>query len=96
MTTNFGVEDRGCLPVMAANPQLQTQSKQLLFGPGTGTLSITSLQKDYGAYIDLLCSTSGTCCSTSFCNSSRMLSASQNGLTFYLSVLSLLGFFMSI
>ena len=38
---------------MAEKTDTQTQSSQLLLGPDTGTLSITSLQTDYGAYIDL-------------------------------------------
>ena len=92
MITNFGVKDRGCLPIMSSSTKTQAQTQQLLLGPGKGTTSITSLQTDYGAYITLLCSASGICCSTGLCNGSNtlFLYTKNDVFTIFLSFLALI------
>ena len=68
-TQNFAIGDRGCLPSIGTSAQLQSQTQTLILAAGTGTLTGTGIWTDYGAYLTLLCSTSGTCCASSLCNS---------------------------
>ena len=77
-TQNFAIGDRGCLPSISTTAQLQTQTQTLILAAGTGTLTGTGVWTDYGAYLTLLCSTSGTCCATSLCNSANKFNGYLN------------------
>ena len=68
--TQFRAGDRGCLPIIlnsAAASQLKNRPLTLV--PLTG-FNLASVFNDYGNWVDLLCSTSGTCCTTNLCNPS--------------------------
>jgi hypothetical protein len=70
--TNFAVGDRGCFPLIGAAAATQTATVQLVLQGGSGTLTAAAINTDYGAYVTLLCATSGTCCTTNLCNTSAM------------------------
>ena len=66
----FVAGDRGCLPIIlnsAAAPQ--STSDPLTLTPLNG-FTFASVGNDYGNWVYLLCSTSGTCCTTNLCNAS--------------------------
>ena len=91
--TNFVVGDRGCLPLMGTSAQAATQTAtvQLVLGQiASGTLTGAIANTDYGAYIQLLCSTSGTCCTTNLCNGSGKIQMNL-ATTFISSTLIVLG-----
>ncbi len=61
--------DRGCLPTVSdfTDAILQTAKAQLTLMPSMIALP-NNLNVDYAAVNLLLCSTSGTCCTTDLCN----------------------------
>jgi hypothetical protein len=88
---NFGVNDRGCLPVMDSVAATQTQNAYLKLA-SQGTFDATEAQADLSAYHNLLCSTSGVCCYTNLCNESTRLRMSD--ITYCLSALIYCLFFL--
>lgn len=83
------------MPIIAdtgsAQTQSQTQYLKLAATSGT-TLTGSGVWTDYGAYITLLCSTSGTCCSTSLCNASNKIKPAHTNaaLVLFISLSSIL------
>ena len=71
---NFASSDKGCMPLIGAAAATQTATVQIVLQGGSGALTAAAIQTDYGLYVTLLCSTSGSCCTTNLCNS-----ASGNG-----------------
>ena len=70
LTPNFVAGDRGCLPAVgAANTasSLQATNAQLTLGAANGATTDV-VAANYAQATVLLCSTSGTCCTTDLCN----------------------------
>ena len=87
--TQFIAGDRGCLPIIldsAAAPQ--TTREPLTLIPLSS--SFASVGNDYGDWVNLLCSTSGTCCTTNFCNASGRIE--MNLATAFMLIVGLMSF----
>jgi hypothetical protein len=66
-TTGLVAGDRGCLPAVDGTFASQATTSQLTLATAGGVTN-TGLASDYALAIRLLCSTSGTCCTTDLCN----------------------------
>jgi hypothetical protein len=95
--TNFAAGDRGCLPAVAASgaadvpSTLQATNVQLVLGTAASATTDVAAG-DYALAVRLLCSTSGTCCTTDLCNTMSRIQMSF--LAMFMSItLALFGVF---
>ena len=85
LAPNFVAGDRGCLPAVStgATSTLQTNGVQLALGT-VGGATTDVVAADYALATLLLCSTSGTCCTTDLCNAMSRIEMSL--ITMFMSI----------
>ncbi len=74
-TTDLVAGDRGCFPEFGDDAATQAAGAQLILEEGAAVTD-TGISTNLVQVVRLLCTTSGTCCTTDLCNSMSLIEMS--------------------